>query len=433
MTDAFLAASVLGITVSLSLAKPRLRGFRFDHAAAAVLGALLVGFLGLVTPAQIGAALASLAEPIATIVSLMVVTLVAERAGVFQVVAAWLVRAAGGDCRQLLALLFFVGAGVGMVFTNDAAILIFTPLVVRLVAEISDETWTDAQKMPFYFAVLYVANLVGALVISNPINIVVASLFDIGFVTYAAWMLLPALGALAATYLGLLWAFGRDLPKKYRIPAEGSAPRPAARAAGGCLVALLVAFFAANAIGLPIWAVAAAGAAAMLVGFGLAGVARPTAVLRGVGWDAVVFLAGIFVVATAVRQVGLTARIGEGLAASAGGDPAWLLAATSFTAAGLSAVLNNHPTAGLMALAIKDMAVPEGLRAALAYAALIGGDLGPKMLPIGSLAALLWVRMLHDRGVRVSYRLMVKVGVPITLFAVAVATLALIAEYRLQS
>jgi len=433
VTDAFLAASVLGITVSLSLAKPRLRGFRFDHAAAAVLGALLVGFLGLVTPAQIGAALASLAEPIATIVSLMVVTLVAERAGVFQVVAAWLVRAAGGDCRQLLALLFFVGAGVGMVFTNDAAILIFTPLVVRLVAEISDETWTDAQKMPFYFAVLYVANLVGALVISNPINIVVASLFDIGFVTYAAWMLLPALGALAATYLGLLWAFGRDLPKKYRIPAEGSAPRPAARAAGGCLVALLVAFFAANAIGLPIWAVAAAGAAAMLVGFGLAGVARPTAVLRGVGWDAVVFLAGIFVVATAVRQVGLTARIGEGLAASAGGDPAWLLAATSFTAAGLSAVLNNHPTAGLMALAIKDMAVPEGLRAALAYAALIGGDLGPKMLPIGSLAALLWVRMLHDRGVRVSYRLMVKVGVPITLFAVAVATLALIAEYRLQS
>jgi arsenical pump membrane protein len=166
----------------------------------------------------------------------------------------------------------------------------------------------------------------------------------------------------------------------------------------------------------------------MLIGFGAAGVGAPTAVLRGVGWDAVAFVTGIFVVATAVREVGLTDRLGAALFALAGAEPARLLAATSFAAAGMSAVLNNHPTAGIMALAIKDMAVPATFRALLAGAALIGGDLGPKMLPIGSLAALLWLRILTDRGVHVSVWLFVKIGVPVTVFAIAIATSTLILE-----
>ena len=52
--------------------------------------------------------------------------------------------------------------------------LIFTPLVFDLVEEVEGKDWTLSNKIPSYFAVLYVANVAGALVISNPINIVVA-------------------------------------------------------------------------------------------------------------------------------------------------------------------------------------------------------------------------------------------------------------------
>ena len=45
--------------------------------------------------------------------------------------------------------------------------------------------------LPFLFAILYVGNLVGVLVISNPINVVAATIFDISFVEYFLWMFLP--------------------------------------------------------------------------------------------------------------------------------------------------------------------------------------------------------------------------------------------------
>ena len=70
---------------------------------------------------------------------------------------------------------------------------------------------------------LNIANLVTALVISNPINLVVADYVGIEFLDYAAWMLLPALVAAGSTYLVLRVYFHRQIAAS-RLDVQAEAP-----------------------------------------------------------------------------------------------------------------------------------------------------------------------------------------------------------------
>jgi len=76
----------------------------------------------------------------------------------------------------------------------------------------------------------------------------------------------------------------------------------------------------------------------------------------------------------------------------------------------------------LNALAIGDL---PGARRVDYLAALIGGDLGPRLLPTGSLAGLLWLKLLSRAGLNVSVRQFVRVGALVTLPALLVSLLVL--------
>jgi arsenical pump membrane protein len=87
-----------------------------------------------------------------------------------------------------------------------------------------------------------------------------------------------------------------------------------------------------------------------------------------------------------------------------------------------SALLNNHPMAIINLLALEATS-SAGDREILA--ALIGGDLGPRLLPIGSLAGLLWLESCRRWGVRISLRQFVGVGFAVTLLTLLVSLLIL--------
>ena len=434
------AISILSLTIGLSLSRPRVGQVRIQPATAAMFGATLTVAVGLLSPLEAWEVLEFLARPVLTIVSLMIITIVASQAGFFRMLAWRLAKSAGGNTRSLFARLFFAGTITGTLFTNDAAVLIFTPMVYQLVQEIQEPTWTDANRAPFYFAVLYVANLVGALVISNPINIIVADWFGIGFVEYAFWMVIPAFVSMIVTYFGLVLFFRRSIPATYRVPTSIEAPTSAESSSqgrklrvvtAGVLIATLIGFFSEPWSGIPTAFVAGIGALLLLVIHHFFGAKRTGRVVGEVGWDAVIFVVGIFIVANGLRAVGLTDSIGVLLLAAAEGGQLAGNFAAGLIAAVSSAVMNNHPTAGIMALSIGDLPVDAVARQGMAFAALIGGDLGPKMLPVGSLAALLWFRILRSRGVEISYWQYVKLGVPVTLAAVVLSLGVLALEYAL--
>ena len=422
------AVSVLALTVGLSLGRPRIGWLRIQHSGAAVIGAVLSVVLGVLPLSAAISALGILAFPLLTIASLMVTTVIADQAGLFDLLARRLARDAGGNGWRLFAFLFFGGTVVGSVFTNDAAVLIFTPLVYHLAEDAADEEWSAGSALAFYFAVLYIGNLVGAFVISNPINIVVSAFFGIRFGEYARWMILPALVSIVVSFLGLAFFFRKVMPSTYRVPGPIVIDARRLRFLAVCLLVLaltLVGFFSEGWTGVPPWLVAFSGALVLLGLHTAMNGASPVSVLRGVGWDVLIFVAGIFLVARGLREAGLTDSIGSFLAAVSAKSLWALTFATGLVAAVSSAIINNHPTAQIMAHAIAGLHLPPFETRMAVFSALVGGDLGPKMLPIGSLAALIWFRILRNKGVSIPYSLYIRIGVPVTLAAVLLSILTL--------
>ena len=117
--------------------------------------------------------------------------------------------------------------------------------------------------------------------------------------------------SIAATLGALLLFFRRDIPTDYDVAAL-RAPTDAIRdgatfRAGWIVLALLLAgFFLLEPIGVPVSAVAAAGAVLLLVIAGRGQVIQTGKVLRGAPWQVVIFSLGMYLVVYGLRNAGLT-------------------------------------------------------------------------------------------------------------------------------
>jgi arsenical pump membrane protein len=270
------------------------------------------------------------------------------------------------------------------------------------------------------------------LVVSNLVNIVSADFFKIGFGDYAAVMVPVDLVSIAATLGALLIFFRRDIPRNYDVAAlraPGAAIRDTTTfRAGWIVLALLLAgFFLLEPLGVPVSAVAVAGAILLLVTAGRGHVIQTGKVLRGAPWQVVIFSLGMYLVVYGLRNAGLTDHLAALLDRPAQGGVWGAALGTGVIAAALSSVMNNMPTVLVGALSIDATHATGAVREAMIYANVIGCDLGPKITPIGSLATLLWLHVLEKKGTTIAWGYYFKVGIVMTIpvLAVTLAALAL--------
>lgn len=395
----------------------------------ATLGAVLALAFGAVSFSDIPVVWAIVWNATATFIAIIIISLLLDEAGFFEWAALHVGRWGGGRGRLLFALIVLLGAAVSAFFANDGAALILTPIVMAMLLALG---FTPAATLAFVMAAGFIADTASLpFIVSNLVNIVSADFFDISFARYAAVMVPVNFVAVAATLAVLLLYFRKSIPVTYdasQLKAPNDAIRDLAtfRAGWYVLALLLISFFFLEGLGIPVSALAASGAAVLLLVAGRGHVISIRKVVREAPWHIVVFSLGMYLVVYGLRNAGLTDMIAGWLNAMAS-EGLWVATlGTGFLTALLSSIMNNLPTVLVGALSVDASQATGPIREAMIYANVIGSDLGPKITPIGSLATLLWLHVLARKGVKITWGYYFRVGVVLTV-PVLLMTLAALA------
>ena len=390
----------------------------------AVIGAIAALILGVVNFNDVIEVTSIVWDATLAFIGIIILSMLLDQIGFFEWAALKMARLSKGNGHLMFVYILLLGALVAALFANDGAALILTPILLAKMKHLK-------MNPVAIFAFLMAGGFIGdsasnPLVISNLTNIVTAGYFNIGFLEYMKNMFLPNMLSIIASIIVLWIYFRKSIPS--RIDIENLATPESViknmtmfKLSWWFLGLLLIGYFVGDYYNLPVSVFALGGALVFLAIANHFKATKPWMTIKTAPWQVVWFSIGLYIVVFGLKNAGLTTYLaGLIVELQSYGNTAAVIG-TGFLAAVLSSVMNNMPTVMVM-----DIAIAEAGNASLAYANIIGCNLGPKMTPIGSLATLLWLHVLAQKGVKITWGKYMKVGLVITPPVLLVALLGLI-------
>lgn len=335
--------------------------------------------------------LAPLRDPLLFLLLAVPLAVALDGLGVFESLAA---TVDGG--RRLVGGLWLLATGVVIVFNLDAAVVLLTPLYVR----IARRHGLAAEALAFQPALL-ACLASGPLPVSNLTNLIVAERFELGVVDFLRSMTLPTIAAVSVGYVAYRRAFALDTGA---TPIDDPVDRRALVRGLPIVGVVLIGFTLGDAFGIPAWVVA------------LVALVWAASLDRSLPWRHVPVGAALLAAALAVlvSRAAPHVRLDELLDHPGTAGDAMAL---GFGVVASDAT-NNLPAvlAGAGAVSSEEQVWPL----------VVGVNMGPVLVITGSLSGLLWRDTTMRLGVPISARRYSEVGVRVGLPALLSATIVVL-------
>ena len=398
------------LTYSL-IAVRKVNGRRIRTWTAAVLGGVLMLLLGVVTPSEAWDYINF--EVILQLAGMMMLTASLQYCGFFEIVVDFLMRRFDGR-RRFLSGVMAITACLSAVMLNDAVVLIFTPIVLRCCQRMR------ADPVPYMVGVFVSANIgSAATVVGNPQNALVASMAGIGFLDYSIRVIPLTVICMAVAMLMMRRMYGGRLDTDdASLSGETFHTREVDKyrlcAVLAVTVTALVLFALSVPLGLRIYQIALAAGAVSLIIVLTDSVRAGGYVIRHVDWSILLFFTGLFVVIAGAVSSGLLDSMSELFGMGDGNVPS--IGVLSGFSTVLANLVSNVPSVMLIG-----QLLPEGdmvLWITLAVTSTFAGNL----TLIGAAANIIVEDEGEKHGIRMDFFRYLRVGIPIAVITIVIAT-----------
>ncbi|MGX6445769.1 arsenic transporter [Neobacillus sp. K501] len=424
------------VTLGFILWRPR----NINEAIPAAIGAVIVVLCGSVTFSDLGIILNTISGAAITIMATIVMAIVLESFGFFNWVAEKLAEKARGSGIRLFWYVNLLCFLMTLFFNNDGSILITTPILVML---LNNMGLKNHQKIPYLLSGALIATASSAPIgVSNIVNLIALKIVHMDLWLHTAMMFVPStLGLLLLTWF-LFLRFKRVLPKTVPTNVTGRSLKTYHPLKPGLkhtsqkdrskfmrnvllfVFAVRCSLFVASFLDIPVSLMAVIGSLILLAWRWAYLKISPADMLKKTPWYIIVFAFCMYTIIYGLNNVGLTDWLIAFMKPMVSGSllNASVMMGTLLTV--LSNIFNNHPALMVGTLTLMNMDL-NLLELKIAYLAnVIGSDMGALLLPMGTLATLMWMHIIRKGKVMISWLDYIKVTIvvipPATLFTLVI-------------